>query len=138
MNIIELSNDFCIVYFSVFRKVASTLGLTQAQALCVCSIPFEGLSQSGLSKKLSIDLSTLSRNLDRLIVKNIVKKKLSGIDKRSYRINLTTTGYELQKKINSAISIQLKECFQSISIEESNQFEEILNKLNWQLELSNQ
>ena len=76
MNIIELSNDFCIAYFSVFRKVANALGLTQAQALCVCSIPFEGLSQSGLSKKLSIDLSTLSRNLDRLIDKNIIKKKI--------------------------------------------------------------
>ena len=138
MNIIELSNDFCVAYFSVFRKAANTLGLTQAQALCICSIPFEGLSQSELSKKLSIDVSTLSRNLDKLIVKNIIKKKMSGIDKRSYRINLTARGHELQKKINFAISIQLKECFQSISIEESNQFEEILNKLNWQLELLNQ
>ena len=138
MNIIELSNDFCIAYFSVFRKVANALGLTQSQALCICSIPFEGLSQSELSKKLSIDLSTLSRNLDRLIDKNIIKKKISGIDKRSYRINLTAKGNELQKKINSVIFIQLKECFQSISIEESNQFEEILNKLNWQLELLSQ
>tara|TARA_Y100000741_G_C18066147_1_gene482581 strand:- start:11 stop:427 length:417 start_codon:yes stop_codon:yes gene_type:complete len=138
MNIIELSNDFCIAYFSVFRKVANALGLTQSQALCICLIPFEGLSQSELSKKLSIDLSTLSRNLDRLIDKNIIKKKISGIDKRSYRINLTAKGNELQKKINSVIFIQLKECFQSISIEESNQFEEILNKLNWQLELLNQ
>tara|TARA_Y100000817_G_scaffold269719_1_gene227433 strand:+ start:862 stop:1278 length:417 start_codon:yes stop_codon:yes gene_type:complete len=138
MNIIELSNDFCITYFSVFRRVANALGLTQAQALCICSIPFEGLSQSELSKKLSIDLSTLSRNLDRLIDKNIIKKKISGIDKRSYRINLTAKGNGLQKKINSVIFIQLKECFQSISIEESNQFEEILNKLNWQLELLNQ
>ena len=138
MNIIELSNDFCIAYFASFRRVAYSLELTQAQALCICAVPFEGLSQSMLSQKLSIDLSTLSRNLDKLIKKSIIQKKISGFDKRSYKISLTNQGILIQKKINFNISIELKECFQHLSIEETNQFEEILNKLNWQFVLLNQ
>jgi len=138
MNVVELSNDFFIAYCSVFRRVAYSLELSQAQALCICAIPFEGLPQSALSKKLSIDLSTLSRNLDKLIVKKIITKNISALDRRSYKISLTAAGVELQKKINFTISIQLKDCFHNLTVEEINHFEEILNKLNWQLELLNQ
>ena len=138
MNIIELSNDFCVSYFSSFRRTATSLGLTPAQALCICAIPFEGLSQSNLSRKLSIDLSTLSRNLDKLIKKNIIIKKISGLDKRSYKISLTNEGIELHRKFNFKISKELKRCFQSLTLEENNKLKEILNKLNWQFELLNQ
>ena len=138
MNIIEISNDFCLNYFASLRKVSSSLGITQAQALCICAIPFKGISQSNLSKRLSIDLSTLSRNLDNLNKQNIITKKLSIVDKRSYKINLTDKGTKLHQEFNYQIAEQLNACFSSLSIEENNQLEELLNKLNWQLELLNQ
>ena len=138
MNIIEISNNFCFNYFSCLRKVSSSIGITQAQAVCIFAIPFAGISQSSLSKKLSIDLSTLSRNLDNLIKRNLVNKSLSMIDKRSYKIRLTNKGIELQKQFTAQISSQLSVCFNSLTVEESNQLEELLNKINWELELLNQ
>ena len=138
MNIIEISNNFCFNYFSCLRKASSSLGITQAQAACIFAIPFAGISQSSLSKKLSIDLSTLSRNLDNLIKRNLINKSLSMIDKRSYKIRLTNKGIQLQQQFNNQIISQLSECFDSLSDEENNQLEELLNKINWELELRNQ
>ena len=137
MNIVELSNHFCINYFSCLRKIASSLSLTQAQALCLQAIPFNGISQSDLANKLSIDLSTLSRNLNKLIKLNVVKKIASNLDKRSYRISLTAKGRDLYQQFNRKIYSKLSASFDLLSLEENNQLEELLNKLNWQLELLN-
>jgi len=138
MNIIEISNNFCFNYFSCLRKASSSIGITQSQAICIFAIPFSGISQSNLSKKLSIDLSTLSRNLDKLVKKNLVDKSISLIDKRSYKVSLTNKGMQMQQKFNKQVVHQLSECFASLSVEEHNQLEELLNKINWKLELHNQ
>ena len=80
MNLVELSNDFSLNYLACIRRTASEFKLSLSQSLCLQSIPFDGISQSQLAKKLSIDISTLSRNITHLISLDIVSKKHYHID----------------------------------------------------------
>ena len=137
MNIVEISFNFSINFLSLIRKIASMIDLTQSQVLCIYAIPFNGISQSNLAKKLSIDISTLSRNLDRLIQLNLVYKQSSLIDKRSFKIMLTEKGDILYKKFNFIINDRLASSYNKLELNEQESLEEILNKLNWELELIN-
>ena len=89
MNLVEISSNFCINYLAFIRRIGKKLNLTQSQALCLNAIPFNGISQSALARKLSIDISTLSRNLDKLLISNIINKQESSFDRRSFKILLT-------------------------------------------------
>jgi len=137
MNVVEISFNFSINFLSLIRKIASMIDLTQSQVLCICAIPFNGISQSNLAKKLSIDISTLSRNLDRLIQLNLIYKQSSSIDKRSFKILLTEKGDILYKKFNFIINDRLASSYNKLELNEQESLEEILNKLNWELELIN-
>lgn len=137
MNIVEISFNFSINFLSLIRKIASMIDLTQSQVLCIYAIPFNGISQSNLAKKLSIDISTLSRNLDRLIQLNLVYKQSSLIDKRSFKILLTEKGDILYQKFNFIINDRLASSYNKLELNEQESLEEILNKLNWELELIN-
>ena len=97
MNIIENSIEYCINFLAIIRKIANQLNLSPSQVLCIYAIPFNGVSQSDLAKKLSIDISTLSRNLDKLILLEIVKKTPSILDKRSFKVSLTHKGETIYK-----------------------------------------
>ena len=137
MNIIEISNSFCINYLSCIRRAATKLNITQAQALCINAIPFEGISQSDLARKLSVDISTLSRNLDKLIFLDAIYKTSSNIDKRSYKISLTNQGKALYQQFYNNIKEEVESIYHYLELSERDQLQEILNKLNWQLELIN-
>ena len=107
MNIIELSNDFCQNYLACIRRASSILNITHTQAMCLQTIPFSGISQAELAKKLNIDISTLSRNLDKLVKLKLVDKKSSLSDKRSFIISLTDGGKQIYNKFNDIISEEL-------------------------------
>tara|TARA_B100000029_G_C17277693_1_gene852288 strand:- start:156 stop:572 length:417 start_codon:yes stop_codon:yes gene_type:complete len=137
MNIIELSNDFCQNYLACIRRASNILKVTHTQAICLQTIPFRGISQAELAKKLNIDISTLSRNLDKLIKLQLINKESSLSDKRSFNISLTENGQKLYNKFNAIISEELGKVYDMLELEERDQFETILNKINWQLELLN-
>ena len=138
MNVIEQSQNFCLNYLACIRKVANQFQISQSQAVCLNLIPSQGISQADLARKLSLDISTLSRNLNHLIKLKFINKKPSHIDKRSYKINLSNKGMQFYKLFNTTIQNQLKIIYNGISLDEKEQLIEILNKINWQFELHEQ
>ena len=137
MNLIELSNDFCQKYLSCFKKAAHRLQLTQSQSLCLSAIPFKGISQTDLANKLSLDLSTLSRNLNKLSIKKLISKTSSNHDKRISKIYLTERGQDVYNQLNNLIADDLSKIFNAFDVDEQSQMEEMLNKINWQFDLLN-
>lgn len=135
MNLVEQSSDFFKNYLRCFKNSIKPFNLTQSQALCLISIPFDGTSQTDLSKRLAIRLSTLSRNLNHLIKMNLIIKEKSQSDIRSYIIKLTPQGQELYKKVNDNINNSFYKIYSRINIEEKDLIVNILNKINWQFEL---
>lgn len=137
MNLIELSSDFCQKYLSCLKRASSQLQLTQSQSLCLNAVPFKGISQTDLANKLSLDLSTLSRNLDKLSIRNLIEKNSSNHDKRIIKIYLTEKGQDIYWQLNNLISKDLYKVFNAFDVDEQDQIEEILNKINWQFDLLN-
>ena len=135
MNLVEQSSDFFKNYLRCFKNSIKPFHLTQSQALCLISIPYDGTSQTELSKRLAIKLSTLSRNLNHLIKMNLIIKERSRSDIRSYIIKLTPQGKELYQKVNDNISNNFHKIFSKLNMEDKDLIVDILNKINWQFEL---
>ena len=135
MNLIEQSNEFLKNYLRCFRNSLIPFNLTQSQALCLLSIPFDGISQTSLSKKLALDLSTLSRNLNHLLKNNLILKTKSDADLRIYIIQLSPKGQNLYKKLNNNINNNFKNIYSNLDLKDINHVINVLNKLNWQFEL---
>ena len=135
MNLIEQSNEFLKNYLRCFRSSLASFNLTQSQALCLLSIPFDGISQTNLSKKLSLDISTLSRNLKHLLKNNLIFKKKSNKDVRIYIIQLSPNGQNLYKQLNNNINNNFKKIYSNLDLKEIDNIINVLNKINWQFEL---
>ena len=71
MTIIENLSELSLQYFALLRQISSKYELTLSQSLILLSTPFDGITISELSDKLGIDISTMTRNIQR-----IEKKKL--------------------------------------------------------------
>jgi DNA-binding MarR family transcriptional regulator len=135
MNLIEQSNEFLKNYLRCFRNSLIPFNLTQSQALCLLSLPFDGISQTNLSKKLALDLSTLSRNLNHLLKNNLILKKKSNTDLRIYIIRLSPKGQNLYKQLNNNINTNFKNIYSNLDLRDINHLINVLNKINWQFEL---
>ena len=72
MNITEHLSDISLNYFSLVRKLASKFDLTLSQTLVLLYIPFDGITISDLSDKLGIDISTMTRNIQRIEKKGLI------------------------------------------------------------------
>ena len=107
MNLAELIADLYTNLLFVIKKIAKKNKISSSQLLCVYAIPSEGISQSDLAKILCLDLSTLSRNLDKLLLKKIVNKTHSSLDNRKQTIVLTEEGEKLYIDILSDLNQSL-------------------------------
>jgi len=131
MELTELTLNFHTNYLNLMRKISSQHQISVSQLLCIVSIPYKGIQQIELAKNLSLDVSTLSRNLDKLIIKELIIKKKAQLDQRAYRVSLSNKG----KQLYEDIMLNINSLYQSVYLElddmEIEQFKEILIKLNW-------
>jgi len=137
MNLSEQSSDFFKNYLRLFRKNIKQYNLTESQALCLISIPFSGISQTRLSRNLSLNISTVSRNLSHLIKVDLIIKKKSNEDIRSYNISLSDKGKKIYTKINKSIDNHFYNICTKLDPNEKDLLIDLLNKINWQFELQN-
>ena len=137
MNLSEQSCDFFKNYLRLFRKNIKQYNLTESQALCLVSVPFDGISQTRLSHNLSLNLSTVSRNLSHLIKLDLIIKKKSNQDIRSYEIILSDKGKKIYTKINKSIDNHFYNICTKLDSNEKDLLIDLLNKINWQFELQN-
>ena len=137
MNLSEQSSDFFKNYLRLFRKNIKQYNLTESQALCLISIPFDGISQTRLSHNLSLNISTVSRNLSHLIKVDLIIKKKSNQDIRSYNISLSDQGKKIYTKINKSIDNHFYNIYTKLDLNEKDLLIDLLNKINWQFELQN-
>ena len=137
MNFVELYAEFCFNYLKCLKEVSSSLHITQSQALCIQSIPHDGITQIELAQKIGIDVSTLSRNLDKLLSKEFIKKTQSDRDRRAYVIKLTKRGHQLYIMIHNQLNDFLKDIHTSLNLDEMHLINDLLNKINWEFTLRN-
>ena len=108
MNISEIILDLHINSLYLIKNTSSKYQITSNQLVLLYAIPFTGISQSDLSNKLTIDVSTMSRNLDKLINSELVYKEYDQYDKRQTNIKLTNKGEKLYHDFMNDLSYMLK------------------------------
>jgi DNA-binding MarR family transcriptional regulator len=96
------------LYYKAYEKVLSKFQLTDSQWVTLYILWFEGspLSPSDLSKFLPIENTSISPVLDKLEEFGFIRRQRSKIDKRTVKVFLTDSGYQLLKEVNpSAIEL---------------------------------
>tara|TARA_B100000029_G_C17397633_1_gene895794 strand:- start:271 stop:693 length:423 start_codon:yes stop_codon:yes gene_type:complete len=135
MDIVENISDLSLNYFSLIRKLSSKFELTLSQALILLYIPFDGITVSDLSNKLGVDISTMTRNIQRIEKKLLINKKPNINDKRSIKLVLSSRGKEISNAINKEISNNIDSIISKYDIEEHHKIKNSIESLSWHLYL---
>ena len=133
MKLSELLIELHIHYLYPIRQVGTLNNITTSQLLCIIAIPYNGISQSDLARKLSLDISTLSRNLEKLVNKNIIIKKASTKDRRSSIIILTNEGKAIYEKLTLELEQNFNDIYNNLEFKDVEALTDAIQKINWEL-----
>ena len=133
MKLHELLLELHINFLLPLKKVSNYHHITSSQLLCILSIPFDGISQVQLANVLSLDVSTLSRNLDKLINKKLINKNIAPTDKRSYLIYLTNEGKALYQQSILNLENNFSSIYTNLQIEDIESLLTGIQSINWEL-----
>jgi DNA-binding MarR family transcriptional regulator len=135
MNITEHLSDISLNYFALLRKLSSKFDLTLSQALLLLYVPFDGITISELSDKLGIDISTMTRNIQRIEKQGLIERRKNLNDKRSIKLNLSTRGKKIINLLNDDISNNLSPILKKYDFDKIEQIQSSLESLGWDLYL---
>ena len=132
MNIAELLPTIFINLMSLFRRTTKLNQLTFPQAIALYIIPDQGIEMSVLSKKIGIDLSTLSRLVNGLEKRGFVKRETSEKDKRIIKILLKEEGILIREKLDKNFDL-IGSFIEKKLDDKNNNIKEVLTKVNWEI-----
>ena len=118
---------------AIFRKISAKYNLSFSQYCIIMKIESSGISMSDLAYGLGLDKSTLTRNIDVLIKRDIVEKLRDSEDLRVYKVFLSNIGENLKDELYSEIDGFTKIFLESLDQETKNQInivDKIVQKLN--------
>ncbi len=133
MEFTELFSHLLIDLQSLFRKNNKNLSLSLSQITLLYSIPALGISMSSLSLRLGLDNSTLTRLINVLENRSLVKKRSNPDDKRSTIVRLTQKGEEKVEMIEINLNDFCEDIVGSFSYEEKRDLKDMLNRIHWNL-----
>ena len=132
MNVAELLPTVFINLMSLFRKTTKLNQLTFPQAIALYIIPDQGIEMSVLTKKMGIDLSTLSRLVNGLEKRGFVKRETSRKDKRIINVILKEEGILIRKKLDENFDL-IGAFIEKKLNDKNNSIKEALTKVNWEI-----
>ena len=134
MNVTELLTDLASSTNAIIRSAASTFNLTASQAYHLLSIPFDGITMSGLAHRLGLDNSTLTRNIQKLECLGLVEQHPDAYDRRVQRVILSHKGSSLLASLEGYLEQQNTDILDQIDLDTQEQLLTILEKLSWALD----
>ena len=132
MNVAELLPTIFINLMSLFRKTTKLTQLTFPQTIALYIIPDQGIEMSVLSKKIGIDLSTLSRLVNGLEKRGFVKRETSKKDKRIIEVLLKKEGILIREKLDKSFDL-IGSFIEKKLNDKNNSIKEALTKVNWEI-----
>tara|TARA_A100001015_G_C14936390_1_gene690669 strand:- start:354 stop:767 length:414 start_codon:yes stop_codon:yes gene_type:complete len=133
MNAAELLTNIATHYNAFLRTSAHKQALTRSQALLLLNVPYDGITMSELAFRLGIDNSTLTRNVDKLILLDLVTKKRANNDKRIIKILITDNGKFVLNKIEVFLNNFNLHLIDKLDIDNQNKIIELLEKIAWSM-----
>jgi len=115
----------------ITRQAATKYDISFAQAQFLLRVPSEGISISELAKLLGIDISTMSRNVNKLELLELIIRKRDVEDARTFNIFLTNQGDELVDLLFAEIDGCATEILSKIPLDTQKRTGDVLEQLNW-------
>ena len=115
----------------ITRQAATKYNISFAQAQFLLRVPTEGISISELAKLLGIDISTMSRNVNKLELLQLIKRKRDSDDGRTFKLSLTPSGVEIVDLLFAEIDAQATKILSTIPLESQERVGDVLEQLNW-------
>ena len=115
----------------ITRHAATKHNISFAQAQFLLRVPSEGISISELAKLLGIDISTMSRNVNKLEGLALIERERDGEDARAFNIFLTNSGSEVVDLLFAELDKSATEILSIIPPEIQEQIGDTLEQLNW-------
>ena len=138
MNISENLSDISLHYFALIRKISSKFELTLSRTLVLLYVPFDGITISDLSNKLGIDISTMTRNIQRIQTKGLINKVPNLNDKRSIKVELSNRGEKIAVSVSQDIQHNIEKIFQKYDFKDIQKIHDLLESLGRELYLYRQ
>ncbi len=120
---------------AIFRIISSKYSLSFSQYCIIMKISSSGTPMSVLAKSLGLDKSTLTRNINILIKRDIVKKFRGNKDLRVYKVILSELGEKLKINLYSdldSFTEKLLENLDKSTQNEINSIDKLVQKLDGQ------
>ena len=134
MLMLENINDLNLYYTITLRKLALKNNITFEQAKFLTNIPYDGIILTSFAKKLGIDNSTLTRNINKLIENDLIKINKSELDQRKKILKLSSLGIQMVKELETSFSKELIEIKKYMSSDDVLKIKNSLEKLNWAID----
>jgi DNA-binding MarR family transcriptional regulator len=111
-----------LVFSSIVRRIdqrMQTLGLTAMQWEPVLLLSLKGVDTvAALARESQVNCSAMTRMLDRLEQKGLVKRRRSDEDRRVVHLELTAKGSEVAQKLMPIVIDEMKHHLRDFSPEE--------------------
>ena len=135
MSITEHLSDVSLNYFALLRKLSSKFDLTLSQSLLLLYVPFDGVTISDLSDKLGVDISTMTRNIQRIEKIGLIERSKNLNDKRYIKLHLSNRGKKIIALLNDDITNNLSPILKKYDFEKIEKIKSSLESLGWDLYL---
>ena len=115
----------------ITRKAANRHNISFAQAQFLLKMPSDTISMSEIARHLGIDISTMSRNVNKLEKLDLIIRAKDLYDKRSYSLSLTPHGVEVVDLLYAEIDSTASDILSTIPLHIQKNMADILEQLNW-------
>ena len=135
---VDLSNLLCYRLFSVVKaneqlidKHMAPLHLNRTQWKVIARFNFlpKPCSQQHLLASMGIDRAHLTRTLEQLEQKSLIRKERQLGDKRAYTITLTQKGQAILETVEKILKMESDSVEVGLSATEKSIFKELINKI---------
>ena len=127
-ELIDLTSSFLVI----FRNIAKKHLITLSQGFVILTVDMYGTPMTVLSKKMGLDASTMTRNIEKLEKKQLVFRERVSSDARIINVYLTESGKRLNKSLRGDLDQSLND-----KISHKTEIEDKLHGLIWDLEKIN-
>tara|TARA_Y100000768_G_scaffold219083_1_gene165161 strand:+ start:5846 stop:6247 length:402 start_codon:yes stop_codon:yes gene_type:complete len=100
-ELIDLTTTFLVG----FRNTAKKHSLTSSQGFVIMAVAIDGTPMTSLSKKMGLDASTMTRNVEKLEKKQLVFRQRLSSDARVVNVHLTELGKRTHKSLREELTI---------------------------------
>lgn len=110
-------------------SITKATGLTISEWKLLTQVTAGNTTQEVLSETTKLDISTLSRQLKRLVEKQMIEKTAVGKDKRQLIYKVTDKGVKASEYVQTEIDQLTKRVFNHWTDEEKNLLKILINRL---------